>query len=183
MLKEYYPYAYAESVHTIDYEKLYQLGYRGIIFDIDNTLAHHGEDPEKDVEELFPVIHDIGFKTVLLSNNNEARIKSFLKNIDSLYIPEADKPETKNYLKAASMMNTGIDQTIYIGDQVFIDIYGANKCNMASILVKYMRYPNEKKIGIRRHLEKVILWFYRRNKHLYNRLGNIQKEGIHSAME
>jgi len=44
MFRLFYPYEYVESVFTIDYNKLYSLGYRGIIFDIDNTLVHHGED-------------------------------------------------------------------------------------------------------------------------------------------
>ena len=44
MIKKYYPYEYAESVFMIDYQKLYQKGFRGIIFDIDNTLVHHGDD-------------------------------------------------------------------------------------------------------------------------------------------
>ena len=44
MLKNFYPYEYVKSVFDIDYHKLYSLGYRGILFDIDNTLVHHGEN-------------------------------------------------------------------------------------------------------------------------------------------
>lgn len=43
MLEKYYPYEYAQSVFQIDYQKLYDRGFRGIIFDIDNTLVHHGD--------------------------------------------------------------------------------------------------------------------------------------------
>ena len=31
MLKQFYPYEYAESVFAIDYEKLWQMGYRGLL--------------------------------------------------------------------------------------------------------------------------------------------------------
>ena len=44
MLEKYYPHEYAQNVFSIDYQKLYKKGFRGIIFDIDNTLVHHGDD-------------------------------------------------------------------------------------------------------------------------------------------
>ena len=80
MLKKFYPYEYVESVFSIDYQKLYDKGYKGVIFDIDNTLVHHGEDSTREVDELFKIIQNIGLKTLVLSNNNEARVKKFLEN-------------------------------------------------------------------------------------------------------
>ncbi len=44
MFQKFYPTEYVESSYEIDYEKLYKVGYRGIIFDIDNTLVEHGAD-------------------------------------------------------------------------------------------------------------------------------------------
>ena len=98
MFKIFYPYEYVESVFSIDYNKLYNKGYKGIIFDIDNTLVHHGDDSTKEIDDLFKTIQGIGLKTLLLSNNSEKRIKRFIKNIDTLYICDAEKPNTKNYL-------------------------------------------------------------------------------------
>lgn len=59
MLKDLYPYEYVESVFTIDYKKLYQNGYRGLLFDIDNTLVPHGENSTPEVDELFKNIQNI----------------------------------------------------------------------------------------------------------------------------
>ena len=42
MFKSLYPTRYIVSSYSIDYEDLYDKGYRGIIFDIDNTLVPHG---------------------------------------------------------------------------------------------------------------------------------------------
>ncbi len=176
MFKVFYPYEYVDSVFCIDYNKLYEKGYRGIIFDIDNTLVHHGDDSTEQIDELFKTIQNIGFKTLLLSNNNEERVKRFLKNIDSLYICDAGKPKVTNYLKAVEMMNISKKQTLFIGDQVFTDIFGANKSGIASILVKFIRVNGETKIGKRRQLENLILKIYRKNKKFQNRLGNIVKE-------
>ncbi|MCL2294947.1 MAG: YqeG family HAD IIIA-type phosphatase [Spirochaetes bacterium] len=176
MLKVFYPHEYVESVFSIDYNSLYRKGYRGIIFDIDNTLVHHGEDSTKEIDELFQTIHNIGLKTLLLSDNTEERVKKFLKNIDSLYIHDAKKPSVTNCLKAVEMMNIKKEEAVVIGDQIFRDIYGANKSGIDSILVKYMRYQNETKIGIRRNAEKIVLKLYELNKSYQNRIGDIHKK-------
>ncbi len=176
MLRLLYPHEYVESVFEIDYEKLYRKGYRGIIFDIDNTLVPHGDDSTEEVDALFLSIQKLGFNTLLLSNNNEERIKRFLKNIDSLYICEADKPKCGNYLKAVELLGIKKEEAVFIGDQIFTDIFGANMSGIDNILVKYIRRKGETKIGKRRTLEKVILRFYEKNKSCRNRLGGVLRE-------
>lgn len=184
MLKKYYPYEYVESVFVIDYEKLFTLGYRGIVFDIDNTLVHHGDDSNIKVDKLFNTIHSIGFKTLLLSNNSAARIERFNRNIGALYIAEADKPKKAGYVKAVNMLGLEKEKVVVIGDQLFTDILGANRSEMASILVRFMQRETETKIGKKRMLEKVILSIYKTKKAYQNRLGDItKKEGEGIAKE
>ena len=175
MLKKFYPFEYVDSVFDIDYNKLYQKGYRGIVFDIDNTLVPHGKDSTKEVDELFKNIHDKGFKTLLLSNNGKSRIERFNKNINSLYIDNADKPKPHNYNKAIEMMGLKKEEVVFIGDQVFTDIYGANRSGIDSILVKYIGYNVKQKIGLRRNIEKIVLKLYSKNRTYQNRIGDIQK--------
>ncbi len=184
MFKKFYPYEYVESVFSIDYDKLYHKGYRGIMFDIDNTLVPHGDDSTEDVENLFRTLQSLGFKTLLLTNNDEERVQRFLKNIDSLYICDAQKPATENYLKAVTMLNMKKEEIVFIGDQIFTDIYGANRSGIDNILVRFIGYNVETKIGIRRNLEKIVLKLYALNKSCQNRIGDIQKRGIFKdAME
>lgn len=173
MLQRFYPWAYVESVFSIDYRRLYEKGYRGLLFDIDNTLVHHGDDATPEVERLFQELHQIGFQTLLLTNNSEQRVKRFIQRIDTLYLCEAGKPRPEGYGKAAELLGLEREELVCIGDQVFTDILGANRSEMASILVKFIRLDQEKKLGKRRWLEKVILDFYRRNPSFYNRLGEI----------
>ena len=42
MIQQFYPDEWLDSAYVIDYEQLYKEGYRGLIFDIDNTLVPHG---------------------------------------------------------------------------------------------------------------------------------------------
>ena len=170
-----FPYEYVDSVFAIDYKKLLQKGYKGIIFDIDMTLVPHGADSTKEIDELFETIHRMGLKTILLTNNSEERVKRFIKNIDTLYLCDAQKPDPEWYLKAVEMLEMQKNETVFIGDQIFIDIYGANKCGIANILVKYVTAEVETKIGIRRNLEKIILALYKITKIYQHRLGDIHK--------
>ena len=164
MLKNFYPNGYAKSVFDVDFQKLYDMGYKAIIFDVDNTLVHHGDSSNDDVDNLFRDIHKIGLKTLLLSNNDSARLERFCKNINTLYIPDAQKPNIDGYIKALNMLNVKNTEAIYIGDQIFIDIYGANKSKIDSILVHFIQIDVNEKIGIKRHIEKIILYFYKFNK-------------------
>lgn len=176
MLQMFYPYEYAESVFALDYEKIFGKGYRGIIFDIDMTLVPHGENSTVAIDNLFKKIHAVGLKTLLLTNNDEDRVQSFIKNIDTPYICNAGKPDTKNYFRAVEMLGLRREEVIFVGDQIFIDIYGANKSGLANILVHYVTAHEEKNIGIRRNLEKIILKFYGRSRYR-NRLGDIYTNG------
>ena len=159
MFSNYYPNCYVESVFSLDYQKIYNQGFCLIIFDIDNTLAHHGENPSNEIENLFEEIHKIGLKTLLFSDNTTERINQFCKNIDSSFVAEANKPNINKLLNSLEDFKLHKEQSLYIGDQIFRDICMANKAGIKSILVKYLRKPNQKK-GIRRRLESIILWFY-----------------------
>jgi HAD superfamily phosphatase (TIGR01668 family) len=176
ILKMLYPYDYVEDIYSISYEKLYKKGYRALIFDIDNTLVHHGDSSNPKIDKFFKDIQKIGFKTLLLSDNSKERIEEFIKNIDTLYINSAHKPNKEGFLKAINLLNIEKEKIIVIGDQVFNDILGANKCGIPNILVQYLRYDNEKKIGKKRTLEKIILKFYLKSNKYQKRFGDILKE-------
>ena len=170
-----YPGERIASVYTISYQKLWDQGIRGILYDIDNTLVHHGADATPKVEALFRELDAMGMKTLLLSDNSAERIQRFNKHIGAPYIAEAGKPDPAAYRRGAKMLGLPVEQVVCIGDQVFRDIRGANRCGMASILVDFIRLPQETHYGKKRVLEKYIMACWRRNPRWRDRLGNIQK--------
>ena len=159
MLKKYFPYARCKSVFDIDYDGLYAEGIRALIFDIDATLVPHGESCTFRVEELFRRIHTMGFKTLLLSNNSKERIEDFIKNIDTKYIELADKPNPDGYIRALEMLGEKKESTLVIGDQLFTDVLGANRCGIRSVLVDFLLKDGETKLGKKRKLELFMLKF------------------------
>ncbi len=163
MLRRFYPKRLAKSSYDIDYEKLYKEGYRGILFDIDNTLVEHGADATPRAIELFTRLKGIGFQTCLISNNSDERVRRFNKDIGANYIHKANKPATKNYYKATKIMGTHIDNTVFVGDQLFTDVYGANRVGMLTYLVKPIHPKEEIQIVLKRKLERIVLYFYRKD--------------------
>lgn len=156
----YFPFEYVEDIYSIDYEALFKKGFRGLIFDIDNTLVPHGADGTPEVDDFFRKLHKIGYRTLLLSNNNEERIERFNRNIGTLYIAEAGKPNPACFLKAMEMLGTDKHTTLMIGDTTHTDILGANRAGIPSILVKYIGYYVKERKGIRRNLERLMLLFF-----------------------
>ncbi len=123
MFQKFYPDLYVSSTYEIDFDRLYRSGYRGLIFDIDNTLVTHGAPANDQAKQLFAHLHEIGFATCLISNNQEPRVKPFADAVHSLYIYDAHKPSTKNYKKAMEQMHTEKGNTVFIGDQMFTDVF------------------------------------------------------------
>lgn len=160
MFEMFFPDKYVASTYVIDFEQLYKKGYRGLIFDIDNTLVPHGAPADKRALELFSRLKKIGFKCCLISNNQEPRVKRFNQDIQVDYIYNAHKPSTKNYLKAMEIMGTDRGNSLFIGDQLFTDVWGAKRAGIGNILVKPIHPKEEIQIVLKRYLERIVLHFY-----------------------
>ncbi|MDO4187678.1 MAG: YqeG family HAD IIIA-type phosphatase [Lachnospiraceae bacterium] len=164
LFSSFYPDEIKESAYVIDYEALFDKGYRGIIYDIDNTLVMHGYPADERAIALMETLKQIGFKVTLLSNNKEGRVKMFNDAVNVNYIFKADKPMKKGYLKAMDIMDTDASTTVFIGDQLFTDVWGAKRCGIKNILVKPIDPHEEIQIVLKRKLEAIVLFFYYRRK-------------------
>lgn len=162
MFSCFFPDECVESTYKINFSDLYAQGYRGLIFDIDNTLVPHGAPADERAIELFQQLKEIGFQCCLLSNNQIERVSSFNDKVGVQFIEDAHKPSRKNYLKAMELMGTNVENTVFIGDQLFTDVYGAKRTGIRNILVQPIHPHEEIQIVLKRYLEKIVLFFYRR---------------------
>ena len=162
MLQKFYPGDYVDSTYVIDFDKLYAEGYRGLIFDIDNTLVPHGARADERAKKLFAHLKELGYTCCLLSNNKDPRVKMFNDDVQVNYIFKAGKPSVRNYKKAMEKMGTDEKNTLFVGDQIFTDVYGANRAGIRTILVKPIHPKEEIQIVLKRYLEKIVLFFYKR---------------------
>lgn len=164
MFKCFYPHHEEVSAYAIDYEALYEKGFRGIIFDIDNTLVPHGAPADKRAEALFERLKNTGFRIMLLSNNKEPRVKMFNDVVKVDYICKAGKPKMAGYRKAMEKLKTTTENTMFVGDQLFTDVWGAKRAGIETWLVRPIHPKEEIQIVLKRYLEKIVLFFYHRRK-------------------
>ncbi|MCI9137733.1 MAG: YqeG family HAD IIIA-type phosphatase [Lachnospiraceae bacterium] len=164
MLKNFYPNEYLDSAYQIKFDALYQEGYRGIIFDVDNTLVPHGAPADERAKKLFSWLKEMGYQCCLLSNNKEPRVKMFNDEVQVQYIFKAGKPKVSGYRRAMELMGTNQNNTLFVGDQIFTDVYGANRAGIRTILTKPIHPKEEIQIVLKRYLEKIVLFFYGRRK-------------------
>lgn len=88
----------------------------------------------------------------------------FNQDINVNYIYDAHKPSTVNYKKAMELMGTNEKSTIFIGDQLFTDVWGAKRSGIRNILVQPIHPKEEIQIVLKRYLERVVLHFYKKKK-------------------
>lgn len=160
MFELFFPDEYYSSAYVIDFLQYYKDGYRGIIFDIDNTLVPHGAPADERSIALFKHLKEIGFEALLLSNNKEERVAMFNEQIGVHMIWKANKPFPEKYREAMKIMKTDEKSTLFIGDQLFTDVWGAKNAGIRSILVQPMNPKEEIQIVLKRKLEAVVLHFY-----------------------
>lgn len=163
MLQSFYPNLWVDSTYGIDFEKMREKGICALIFDIDNTLVPHGAPADDRAVALFQRLHALGYSMMLLSNNKEPRVKMFCDAVEGAsYIYKAGKPGRKGYERAMEMMGSDRETTVFIGDQLFTDVWGARRCGIYSILVKPIDKKEEIQIVFKRYLERVVLFFYQK---------------------
>ena len=164
ILEPFYPKEWVDSTYDIDWKSWKEKGIRGVIFDIDNTLVPHGAPADARALALFERLHELGYETCLLSNNKEPRVKSFADQVHSRYIYKAGKPGVKNYNRAVQEMGLRKEEVLFVGDQLFTDVYGANRAGIYGILVKPINPKEEIQIVLKRYLEAIVLHFYKRSR-------------------
>ena len=134
MLKPDY---YYDTVFDIPYDKLWQKEIRGLIFDLDNTLAPYSEKrPSAKVVALVKRLQRMGFKVCLLTNNTNKRLDLFAKPLGLPGIANAAKPLARGIRKSMKQMGTKRGYTAIIGDQILSDVWGGKNAGLTTVLVK-----------------------------------------------
>lgn len=152
------PTKMVDHISEISPDFLKLTGIDTILMDLDNTLTHWNSF---EVEaEIFAWIEDVkkcGFRLCIVSNNKKRRIETVANLLGIPYIYKAGKPKKKAFLKALSIMKAVPEKTIFIGDQLFTDVLGANRVSLYTVLVKPLN--SREWIGTRfmRRFERIVM--------------------------
>lgn len=165
MIKRLFPTQMIDSIYELPIHKLKDIGIKGIIFDIDNTLVPYDvPTPTKEIIAFFEQLKSEGIHVTLVSNNTEERVTRFNKDLKLVAIHKAQKPLKKNLRRIVQELGCKPQEVVLVGDQIFTDVYGGNRMGMKTFLVKPISDKDEWQVKIKRKLEKYIIKGY--NKHL-----------------
>lgn len=160
-----YPKFYCKRITNLNVEFLKENNIKGLILDVDNTLIDFDLNVLEGLEKWHEEIKKNGIKTIILSNTNKKeKIKKISTLLDIDYIMFAKKPLKSGFKKAKQKLNLKEENIAAVGDQIFTDVIGANRCKMFSILVEPI---NKKDIWItrfKRPIEKMIIKKYLETK-------------------
>ena len=142
-------------------EFLLSIGVRGILLDIDNTLEPYENDlPGEQVIEWLNSLKAAGISVAFVSNNNGKRVELFNKELGLCAFSKAKKPFKKYLLRAMAAIGTDKSSTVFMGDQVFTDVWAAHNAGIRAILVPPIKDKTDLLTKFKRLLEKPVLSCY-----------------------
>ncbi len=131
-----YPNLYLNKVEDITIEILQRNKIKALILDIDNTLIDYNKNLSDTVIKWAKDLKGQGVKLYILSNtNNKQKVENVANVLQIPYINLAKKPFKGGFLKTQKMLKEKSENIAVVGDQIFTDVIGGNRCNMFTILV------------------------------------------------
>lgn len=157
LFKNLLPDLYKQDISAINIDLLKQRGIAAVILDLDNTLdSHETKTPSDKAAYFLNSLRERGFLVCVISNGKHVRVKAYLAGLDIPFVAKAGKPFKKSYLCALKELHCRPDNTAFIGDQIFTDIWGANRMGLYTILVDPIEFFETPLFYIKRALERIV---------------------------
>lgn len=131
------PQCYFKNVQEITIEYLKKNRIKLLILDVDNTLIDIYENLSQEIIDWANELKNQGIKLYILSNTNKKeKVEKVAKALQIPYKYLAKKPFKSGFLKIQKEVNLKSEEIGVVGDQLFTDVLGGNRCNMHTILVE-----------------------------------------------
>lgn len=131
-----YPNAYLKSVQDITMQFLMKNKIKALILDVDNTLIDYYRNLSDDVVKWARELKGHGLRLYILSNTNKKdKVETVAKKLEIPYKMFARKPSKKGFIKIQKELKLEPEKIGVVGDQIFTDVIGGNRCKMFTILV------------------------------------------------
>ena len=163
MLKKFLPNEFYHSVLDISPAHLKEMGIKGIITDLDNTLVEWDRpNATPNLIKWFTNMKNHNILVTIVSNNQENRVKAFADPLGIPFIFRAKKPLRKAFIKAADRMKVKKEETVVIGDQLLTDVLGGNRSGFYTILVVPVAQSDGFMTRFNRMIERRIMASFKR---------------------
>ena len=158
MAKVFTPTYIYDSVDRIPFEILEENNIKGIMFDLDNTLTDYSGVMSEQKIKWIKEAKKRGISVCILSNSHrQNKIKGLMKELDINGLNFAMKPLKKGYKYALDLLGVKKENACMVGDQIFTDIWGANRFVIKSILVRPFDKNEEFWVKLKRPIENLFI--------------------------
>lgn len=166
MLSVFLPNKQINSIFDLKPEDLRQIGIKGLIVDLDNTLIPWDKAyATEEVKDWFDMFISSEIDLLVFSNNHVDRVTTFAYPINIPYIGRAKKPLPNAFLQASKYLNLETEKVAIIGDQLLTDIFGGNLAGMYTILVDPLVNSDAPITRFNRKIESLLLErFYKKGQ-------------------
>ena len=138
---------------------------KAVLLDVDNTLEpYENPKPTEKVVAWFESLEKAGIKAAIVSNNGKERIDIFNEGLGLVAYSKSGKPKKKNVLRALADLGVSKEDAIFMGDQVFTDVWAAHNAGIRAILVPPIKDKRDPLTRFKRLLEVPVLKKYRKLK-------------------
>lgn len=132
-----YPKHYCKKITDLNIDFLKENNIKALILDVDNTLIDYDRNFLEGLEEWHTNIKNAGIKTIILSNSNKVdKVRNVANTLGIEYIYFGTKPLKRGFKKAIAKLDLPVNNIAAVGDQIFTDVIGANRCKIFPILVE-----------------------------------------------
>ena len=160
-----YPKANFNNVREIKIDFLRENKINALILDVDNTLIDFDKNLEEGTIEWAEELKNQGIKLYILSNSNKKdKVKTVAEKLQIQYDYFAKKPLKTGFLKVQQKLQEKSENIGVVGDQIFTDVIGGNRCNMFTILVEPIAQKDIWITMLKRPLENAIKNRYKLKK-------------------
>ena len=131
-----YPNSYLKNVQEITIEFLNKNQIKALILDVDNTLIDYYKKLSDDIIKWAEDLKNQGVKLYILSNTNKKqKVQNVAEKLNIKYKMFAKKPSKKGFMQICEELKLKPENIGVVGDQIFTDVIGGNRCKMYTILV------------------------------------------------
>ena len=126
-----------ESIYDITPALLQQNGVRGVLIDLDGTMASRKAAlPPDTLAPFVRALHDAGLRVLVFSNNGASRVGRFCDALGVDYMSRAVKPLSFGFRRAAKRLGLPLHEIAVVGDQIFTDVLGGNSVGALTCYVQ-----------------------------------------------
>ena len=150
-----------DRISDITVDVLSREGIRGLVLDIDYTLAPRDVAlPDRTIVEFIRSLREAGIRLYILSNNHHNRVSKFAAELGLPFTCNGMKPFPASFRRAVREMGLAPREAAAVGDQIYTDVFGAHAAGLRAWLVAPAGQGKSAFYRFRRRLEQPFIRRY-----------------------